>query len=124
MGGCFSSRTPLWLWFHDEAEGEPKTRTGHSAIIAAFLATFLLELGDTTMIFQIVFVTTYGWLVVLVGGASALVTVAAFASFLGGQFGARLSPRVLKEVVVGVLLVVGVVTILYGIAPGYFAWVG
>jgi putative Ca2+/H+ antiporter (TMEM165/GDT1 family) len=123
-GGSFLIAYALWLWFHEEGEEEPRVRTGHSAIIAAFLATFLLELGDTTMIFQIVFVTTYGWLLVFVAGAGALVTVAAFASFVGGQFGARLEPTTLKKVVVGVLLVVGAVTILYGLAPGYFAGVG
>lgn len=123
-GGSFLIGYGLWLWVRTAPEVEPKARTEHSAILVAFAATFLLELADTTMIFQIVFVTTYGWWIVFLAGASALVVVAAFGSFVGGQFGARLDPTGLKKVVVAVLLAVGALTILYGVEPGYFAWVG
>ena len=122
-GGSFLDAYAVWLWFQKEEES-PTLRTGHSAMIAALTTTFLLELGDTTMIFQIVFVTAYGWLVVFAAGALALVMVAAFASFVGSQVGARVDPKLLKRIVVTVLIVVGAVTILYGLEPRYFAWVG
>lgn len=123
-GGAFLIAYALWLWLHTEDVAAPAIRSARSAVVLAFSTTFLLELGDTSMIFQIVFVTTYGWLIVLLAGASALVAVAALATFLGGRFGARLDPKTLKGIVVGVLLVVGAVTIAYGLAPGAFAWLG
>lgn len=123
-GGSFLVAYALWLWLHRVEESPPAIRAGHSAVLAAFAATLLLELGDTTMIFQIVFVTTYGWLIVLLAGTGALVTAAAWGSFLGGRLGARLDPVQLQRIVAGVLLTVGALTILYGLEPGYFAWVG
>ena len=91
-----------------------------SAFATAFLTILLLELGDTTMIFEIVFVADYGWLVVLIAGSLGLVTVAAWDVFLGQRLGERLSPQRLKVVVVVALVAIGVATILYGVAPALF----
>ena len=119
-GGSFLIAYALWLAVHPPDEVATLPSTGRSALIAAFVATFLLELGDTTMIFEIVFVTTYGGLIVLAAGASALVCVAAVGCTIGRHLGVRVDPARLHVVVVGVLLVVGAVTILYGLDPGAF----
>lgn len=122
-GGAFLIGYAVWLyrWGSDEELGE-KERNFASAFLAAFVTIFLLELGDTTMIFEIVFVADYGWWIVLVGGTLALASVAAWDVLLGRQLGARVSPRRLRSIVTVVMLIVGAVTILYGLAPGLFAF--
>ena len=111
----------LYLWSRGPESPEDVPATPRTAYLAALATVFLLELGDTTMIIEVLFVTTWGWLVVLVAGAAALIAVAAWASWLGGKLGARVEPAMLHRIVVGILLTVGVVTILYGLAPGAFA---
>jgi putative Ca2+/H+ antiporter (TMEM165/GDT1 family) len=120
-GGSFLIVYAGWVYFHPEEEESPHLREDvRSAFIAAFVTIALLEIGDTTMIFMIVFVPTWGWLIVLVAGALALVCVAAWNVFLGQKLGTRLKPRTLNRVVVVVLTIVGAFTILYGLAPGAF----
>lgn len=121
-GGAFLIAYALWLygWASAEEIGAEE-RNLASAFLAAFVTILLLELGDTTMIFEIVFVSDYGWAVVLAAGASALVSVAAWDVVLGRHLGARVSPKRLRAIVTVVMLIVGAVTILYGIAPGLFA---
>jgi Ca2+/H+ antiporter, TMEM165/GDT1 family len=120
-GGSFLIAYALWTYSHPEAEEKIEAETrARSAFFAAFLTIFLLELGDTTQIFEIVFVTDYGWLVVLAAGSLALASVAVWDVFLGQRLGARVEPELMRRVVVVVLLAVGVVTILYGLAPGAF----
>ena len=124
-GGLFLIGYATWLYFHPESENPDRLpRTPRTALVTAFLTIFLLELGDTTMIFQIVFVSDFGWLLVLVAGALALIVVAAWNCFLGSRLGARLDPKLLHRVVVTVLLVVGTVTILYGLWPSAFPALG
>jgi putative Ca2+/H+ antiporter (TMEM165/GDT1 family) len=120
-GGAFLVGYAAWLYFRgsDEEIGAEE-RDLASAFLAAFLTIFLLELGDTTMIFEIVFVADYGWLVVLVGGTAALVSVAAWDVMLGHRLGARVSPKRLRTIVAGLMLAVGIVTIAYGVAPTLF----
>ena len=120
-GGLFLIGYAAWLYFHPESDDPNRIpRTARSALTTAFVTIFLLELGDTTMIFQIVFVSDFGWLVVLTAGALALVIVAGWDAFLGSHLGARLDPRLLHRVVVSVLLIVGAVTIAYGLVPSAF----
>ena len=119
--GLFLIGYAAWVYFHLEEEGSAELRTdARSAFVTAFVTIFVLELGDTTMIFMIFFVPVYGGLLVLVAGASALVVVASWNVLLGQKLGARLSPRHLNRVVVVVLTVVGALTIAYGLAPGLF----
>ncbi len=99
---------------------ERATPAGRSAFSTAFLMILLLELGDTTMIFTINFVTTIAPLVVGVAAAAALVTVAGSACFIGPRLGTRLAPRHLDRLVVVLLTVVGAATILYALDPGLF----
>ena len=124
-GGLFLIGYAVWLYYHPESDDPNRLpRTPRTALVTAFLTIFLLELGDTTMIFQIVFVSDFGWLVVLVAGAIALVLVAGWDCFLGSRLGARLDPRLLHRVVVTVLIVVGAVTIAYGLVPSAFPGLG
>ncbi len=122
-GGAFLIAYAVWLYVHVDEPDRPPAQ-GHSAMIAALSITFLLEMGDTTMIFETVFVATYGWLIVLVVGAAALISVAAFACTVGATLGARVEPARMKQIVVAVLVVVGVLTMLYGLYPTAFSWLG
>jgi Ca2+/H+ antiporter, TMEM165/GDT1 family len=121
-GGSFLIGYAVWLYFRGtEEEIGAEERTAASAFVAAFLTIFLLELGDTTMIFEIVFVTDFGWLIVFVAGSLGLALVAAWDSYLGAHLGARVEPRLLQRIVVVVLMIVGAVTILYGLEPSWFS---
>lgn len=120
-GGVFLIGYAVWLYLHPESDDPTRPpRTPHTAFVTAFVTVFLLELGDTTMIFQIVFVADFGWAVVFVAGALALVLVAAWDTYLGSTLGARVDPKVLHRIVVVVLLIVGAVTIAYGLMPSLF----
>ena len=103
-------------------ERERAAPSGRSAFAAAFLLIFLLELGDTTMIFTIVFAVEFGNLeVVFEAAALALACVAGFAALLGSRLGARVEPRLLERVVVVILLAAGILTILLALEPGLFS---
>jgi Ca2+/H+ antiporter, TMEM165/GDT1 family len=120
-GGIFLIGYAVWVYFHVEAESSPHVRKDiRSALAAAFLTILLLEMGDTTMLFEIVFVADYGWLTVFVAGSAALVTIAAWNTHLGRTIGARVPPRLLNRIVVVALSVVGALTIAYGLAPTAF----
>ena len=124
-GGVFLLGYAGWLYFHRSTEARvAEGRRMPSPFAAAFLTIFLLELGDTTMIFEIVFVTDWGWLTVLLGGALALVAVAAWDVLLGSKLGARVDEDLLDRIVVVVLVAVGAFTIAYGLAPGAFPTLG
>lgn len=123
-GGVVLLAYAAWLYFHpDEVED---VRTGHarSAFLVAFATVFVLELADTTMVFEIVLVTDWGWLVVLIAGASALVAVATWDVALGNRLGVRIRPETLRTIVVIVMTIVGAVTIAYGLAPSAFSALG
>jgi Ca2+/H+ antiporter, TMEM165/GDT1 family len=119
-GGAVLLAYAAWLYLRGPEPERAATERAGSVFVVAFGTIFLLELADTTMIFEIVFVATWGWLVVLVAGAAALVTVAAWDVALGRRLGMKVDPETLRKVVVVVLTVVGVVTIAYGLAPGAF----
>jgi putative Ca2+/H+ antiporter (TMEM165/GDT1 family) len=100
-------------------ESERTAPAGRTAFTTAFLLILLLELGDTTMVFTIVFVSTMpNVLVVGVAAALALVCVAGSAALIGRHLGSRVEPKALERVVVVVLVVVGVLTILLALDPG------
>ena len=118
-GSCLIAYA-LWLAYRGPELGSATASSAHTALAAAFATVFLLELGDTTMIVEILFVTEWGWLIVFVAGALALASVAAWAAWLGNRLGARVEPLLLHRVVVAILLAVGTLTIAYGLAPGAF----
>jgi Ca2+/H+ antiporter, TMEM165/GDT1 family len=124
-GGLFLIGYAAWVYFHPEEEESPHLRGDvRSAFITAFMTIFLLELGDTTMIFEIVFVANWGWFVVFVAGSLALVVVAAWNVHVGRTIAARIPPRLLNRIFVVVLTIVGAVTIAYGLAPSAFPSLG
>ncbi|HEV2231324.1 MAG TPA: TMEM165/GDT1 family protein [Thermoplasmata archaeon] len=100
-----------------EARAPP---SGRSAFASAFLLIFLLELGDSTMILIVLFAGTTGApLLVFAAGASALLAVASIGSNLGRRLGARVEPKVLDRLVIGILVVVGLITIVAALEPGW-----
>ena len=124
-GGVFLIGYAGWVYFHPEGEDSPELRHDvRSSFVTALVTILVLELGDTTMIFMILFVPVWGGLLVFVAGASALVVVASWNVLLGQKIGTRVPPRLLNRVVVAVLTVVGVLTIVYGLAPGAFPSLG
>jgi putative Ca2+/H+ antiporter (TMEM165/GDT1 family) len=120
-GGIFLIGYAAWTYFRGGLE-EPVTPPPElpSAVAAAFVTIFLLELGDTTMIFEVVFVANFGWVVVLTAGILALWTVAAWDVMVGKWLGARLSPETLRKLVALLLTAVGAATIAYGLFPAFF----
>jgi Ca2+/H+ antiporter, TMEM165/GDT1 family len=122
VAGSFLIAYALYLLYRgpDVATGE--VTSARTAFVAAFVTIFLLELGDTTMIVEVLFVTDWGWLVVFAAGALALITVAAWASWLGDRLGKRVEPMLLHRIVVVILLAVGTLTIAYGLAPSAFGF--
>lgn len=98
--------------------GPPK---GRSAVMTAFLLILLLEMGDTTMIFTIVFVSEMpSAIVVGLAAALALMTVAGFACLFGSRIASRVHPEKLERLVIVILVVVGALTIVYALDPGVF----
>jgi Ca2+/H+ antiporter, TMEM165/GDT1 family len=120
--GTFLIAYALSLWYRGPESEEDRPSTPRTAFIAALATVFLLELGDTTMIVEILFVSVWGWLVVLVAGAAALILVAAWAAWLGNRLGTRVEPAHLHKIVVAILLAVGALTIAYGLVPGAFSF--
>jgi putative Ca2+/H+ antiporter (TMEM165/GDT1 family) len=118
--GLFLIGYAVFLWYRGPEDAVADAVTRQTAFLTALVTVFLLELGDTTMIVEVLFVTSWGWLVVLLAGASALIAVAAWAAWLGGRLGARVEPKLLHRVVVVVLLIVGALTVAYGLAPSAF----
>ena len=118
--GTFLIGYALFLWYRGPEPTDASAASRQTAFLTALATVFLLELGDTTMIVEVLFVTTWGWVVVFVAGAAALITVAAWGAWLGGRLGARVEPMLLHRIVVVVLLIVGALTIAYGLAPGAF----
>jgi putative Ca2+/H+ antiporter (TMEM165/GDT1 family) len=124
-GGIFLIGYAAWVFFHPEDESTIRRRDEvRSALLAAFATILLLEIGDDTMIFEIIFVANWGWLIVFVAGTLALVTLAAWNVFLGRTLGRRISPQLLNRIVVVVLTIVGALTILYGLEPTVFPSLG
>lgn len=118
--GAFLIGYALWLAYRGPETSAVEATTSRTAFLAAFTTILLLELGDTTMIVEVLFVTDWGWLVVFLAGTLALSAVAAWDTWLGRTLGARVEPTLMHRVVVVVLLIVGAVTIAYGLAPGAF----
>ena len=124
-GGAILIAYAVYLWLHlDRAEGPEPAPTGRSTMTGAFLLIFLLELGDTTMILQVILVANFGVAVVFGAGATALVLVAALACFVGSRIGARIPRRTLDRALVIILLIVGAGTIVYAGVSGLAGSIG
>ena len=118
-GGIFLLAYAAYLFFVPESAR--RSPVGRSPFMTAFLLILLLELGDTTMVFTISFVLSMpSAIVVALAAGLALTCVAGSAAIVGRRLGARLEPEVLERVVIVVLTIVGIVTILYALEPGWF----
>lgn len=118
-GGVFLLGYAGYLALVPEADRRPPE--GRTAFVTGFLLILLLEIGDTTMIFAILFVATTGDpLLVGVAATAALVLVAGSAAVIGSRLGARVEPKLLERLVILILLIAGSVTILYVLEPSWF----
>lgn len=117
-GALFLIAYAIYLLLVPESERRPPV--ARSVTIGAFLLIFLLELGDTTMILMILFVTEFGNPpLVYAAGAAALCSVAAVGCTIGSQLGVRLEPKLLDRLVPLLLIAVAVATILIALNPGW-----
>jgi putative Ca2+/H+ antiporter (TMEM165/GDT1 family) len=119
-GGLFLIGYAAYTLRAAAAEEQEAVVGWRGAFAAAFATIFLLELGDTTMIFEIVLVPTAGWLAVLLGGSLALVVVAAWDVWLGQRLSLHLDARTVARVVSAILFLVGALTVVYALAPNLF----
>lgn len=115
-GGIFLLAYAAYLYrFPEHMRG---LRSSRSAFATAFTVIILLELGDTTMLWTIFFVTIVdNALIVGVAAGAALVSVAALAAFLGSRLATRVDPERLERWIVVILAIVGGLTILLTLFP-------
>jgi putative Ca2+/H+ antiporter (TMEM165/GDT1 family) len=104
---------------HEPGEGTPAVaHTARQVRTVAFGLAFLLEMGDNTQILAILFVASTGNLVlVFVAAASALVTITAVSSRAAGFLHEHVSEERLRVVLGGLLISVGLLTILFTALP-------
>lgn len=89
----------LWTLRGDELSDEERDRVARStkaAFIAVFVAFFLAELGDKTMLATITLATTEGWVGTWIGSTVGMVAADALAIGVGLLLGKSLPERVVK----------------------------
>jgi putative Ca2+/H+ antiporter (TMEM165/GDT1 family) len=101
----------------DLPKDRSKEHTAKKAAMISFAAIFFSEWGDVGQVTAATLAARYGLpLVVWAGAVSAMVTKGALAAFLGAgirrKIAERLSPKVVRYVAVGLLLVLGFATVL------------
>ena len=106
------------LWRKSDLPKEKwKQQSARKAAMVSFAAIFFSEWGDVGQVTAATLTAKYGVpFVVWVGAVSAMVTKGALAAFLGGgirrKIAAHVSPKVVRYVAVGLLLVLGFATVL------------
>ena len=105
---------------HEPGEGTlAAAHTARQVQIVALGLAFLLEMGDNTQILAILFVASTGnVLLVFVATAAALVTITAISSRGAKYLQRRVPEEHLRVVLGGLLIAVGLLTILFSIFRG------
>ena len=101
----------------DQPKDQAKEHTAKKAAMISFAAIFFSEWGDVGQVTAATMAARFGFPLVVWGGAvGAMVTKGALAAFLGAgirrKIAERLSPKVVRYVAVGLLLVLGFATVL------------
>lgn len=108
----------LALWRKpDHPEGERKPHTAKKAAMVSFAAIFFSEWGDVGQVTAATLTARYRLpLIVWIGAVLAMITKGVLAAFLGAgirrRIQERVSPKVIRYLAVGLLLFLGVLTVL------------
>jgi len=111
---------------HEPGEGTPAVaHTVRQVQTVALGLAFLLEMGDNTQILVIVFVASTGnVLLVFVAATAALVMITAVSSRGAGYLHERVPEERLRVVLGGLLIAVGLLTILITALPSLLSFAG
>jgi Ca2+/H+ antiporter, TMEM165/GDT1 family len=111
---------------HEPGEGTPAVaHTAGQVRTVAFGLAFLLEMGDNTQILAILFVASTGnVLLVFVAATAALVTITAVSSRAAGYLHEHVPEERLRLVLGGLLIAVGLLTILFTAVPSLLPFAG
>ncbi len=111
---------------HEPGEGTSAVaRTGRQVRTVALGLAFLLEMGDNTQILSILFVASTGNVVlVFVAATAALVMITAVSSRGAGYLHEHVPEERLRVVLGGLLITVGLLTILFTALPSLLPFVG
>jgi putative Ca2+/H+ antiporter (TMEM165/GDT1 family) len=101
----------------DEPRDQRKDHTARKAAMVSFAAIFLSEWGDVGQVTAATLAARYRVpFIVWLGAVGAMITKGALAAFLGAgirrRIQERVSPKVVRYVAVGLMLVLGVLTVL------------
>ena len=104
---------------HEPGEGTPAVaHTTRQVRTVALGLAFLLEMGDNTQILTIVFVASTGNVVlVFVAATAALVLITAFSSRGARYLQEHVPEERLRDILGGLLIAVGLLTILFTVLP-------
>jgi len=111
---------------HEPGEGtEAEAHTAGQVRYVALGLSFLLEMGDNTQILAIVFVASTGNVVlVFVAATAALVLITAVSSRGAGYLHKHVPEERLRVVLGGLLVAVGLLTILFSAVPSLLPFTG
>ena len=111
---------------HEPGEGSPAVaHTARQVRLAAFGLTFLLEMGDNTQILAILFVASTGNVVlVYVAATAALILVTAISSRGAGYLHEHVPEERLRAILGGLLIAVGLLTLLFSMFPSLLPFAG
>jgi len=111
---------------HEPGEGTPAVaHTARQVRTVALGLAFLLEMGDNTQILAIVFVASTGDVVlVFVAATAALVMIAAVSSRGAGYLHEHVPEERLRVILGGLLIAVGLLTILFTVLPSLLPFAG
>lgn len=99
----------------DEEESAAR-RTRRTAVVAVFIAFFLAELGDKTMLATITLATQHGWFGTWLGSTLGMVVADALAIGVGVLLGKHLPERVIRYGAAAAFAVFGIALIVQGLS--------